>query len=394
MRSVKRSSSQLPFKVSLRSLVFASYSLLVFAFVAFNMSVVSELESSLNTGDDHDKRGKKNKKKKGKKNKQPEGEEVIPGIRIVPIEEGKRRRIHIVDKEAEIAKYGKAELVFLNRTREEPELKSCLDPDGPKPVILMSLGRSGSTAIWQIMGNLTGEETDSKEYTGGTRGSSFAFFEGKEGYEWMTEYLCEEQKKYPDAGIVGFKWKPYESMESEAAMEALRNMAKLGVKVVRNKRNELDVILSWRKHDAMDKALGDKKTAHCVLGAWRCLQMHFSFAKDTKLGIKGLLRKLQELREREQKTDKLLYQLGVPVASVSYDKLFASYDATEWMRIFRFLGVGPVNGLTMEHVREAMILLPTYIRDHRQSIKNFDAVEKALRGTEFERLLRKDLAKQ
>ncbi len=35
-------------------------------------------------------------------------------------------------------------------------IKSCLDPDGPQPLIPMSLGRSGSGSTYQIIGNLTG----------------------------------------------------------------------------------------------------------------------------------------------------------------------------------------------------------------------------------------------
>jgi hypothetical protein len=45
-------------------------------------------------------------------------------------------------------------------------------PDAAVPVILLSLGRSGSGSTWDTMGTLTGEATQSEEYTGGGSGKS------------------------------------------------------------------------------------------------------------------------------------------------------------------------------------------------------------------------------
>eukprot|EP00429_Kryptoperidinium_foliaceum_P043677 CAMPEP_0176126974 /NCGR_PEP_ID=MMETSP0120_2-20121206/64102_1 /TAXON_ID=160619 /ORGANISM="Kryptoperidinium foliaceum, Strain CCMP 1326" /LENGTH=53 /DNA_ID=CAMNT_0017461937 /DNA_START=44 /DNA_END=205 /DNA_ORIENTATION=+ len=42
----------------------------------------------------------------------------------------------------------------------------------------------------------------------------------------------------------------------------------------------------------------------------------------------------------------------------------------------------------MKQVQEAMLLAPTSVRDHRQSIQNFDEVAQALKGTDFAALLR------
>lgn len=42
------------------------------------------------------------------------------------------------------------------RQQQRPPLKTCLDPNGPQPYILLTLGRSGSGSTWQAIGTLTG----------------------------------------------------------------------------------------------------------------------------------------------------------------------------------------------------------------------------------------------
>ena len=93
-----------------------------------------------------------------------------------------------------------------------------------------------------------------------------------------------------------------------------------------------------------------------------------------------------------QECDELLEQLKVPTVHVSYDKLFFDADETadEWMKIFRFLGVGPQKGLTLNDIRHATTFAATSNRDHRATLKDYDTIAMLLRGTEFEGLLRSD----
>jgi len=80
---------------------------------------------------------------------------------------------------------------------------------------------------------------------------------------------------------------------------------------------------------------------------------------------------------------------AVKYIEVSYEKLYNpknEEDAEEWMRIFRFLGRGPGEGLTMADVRDTFSMAATTVASRNETISNFREVEKDLRNTEFEHL--------
>ena len=135
-----------------------------------------------------------------------------------------------------------------------PESLPCNLLSHPAPMILMSLGRSGTSSMYQVISTLSGEETTRIfEYTGGSTEKSRHFFQhivrndDMKG-DWLIRYLCHEQKKHPKAGVVAFKWKPYETLfDEEKALQGLTLLGKLRavqIKVVRSKRNLLDVMIS------------------------------------------------------------------------------------------------------------------------------------------------------
>ena len=122
----------------------------------------------------------------------------------------------------------------------------------PIPMILMTLGRSGSSSMYQVMSRLSGKQSHQiYEYTGSSTAKSKTFFRSqvprkdKHG-DWLMKYLCAMQSNYPKAGVVGFKWKPYETLFTEE--KALQGLSLLGrhhqIKVVRSRRNYLDVEIS------------------------------------------------------------------------------------------------------------------------------------------------------
>ena len=83
-------------------------------------------------------------------------------------------------------------------------------------VILMALGRSGSSVTWDTMSALTGQRNVAYEITGGTPDTSKEFFSHLEkdlhqGHDWPVKRLCSLQENRDDlqgTGIVGFQWKP------------------------------------------------------------------------------------------------------------------------------------------------------------------------------------------
>jgi len=88
---------------------------------------------------------------------------------------------------------------------------------GPLPVILMALGRTGSSITWSTMSALTGERNIAYETTGQTANISAQFFECLERdqfafHNWTVQKLCHIQQRRSDvsinAGIAGFQWKP------------------------------------------------------------------------------------------------------------------------------------------------------------------------------------------
>lgn len=91
----------------------------------------------------------------------------------------------------------------------------CALQSTPTPMILMSLGRSGTASMHQVLSKLT---TKTKrevprifEYTGGSTSKSRKFFQdmipsNDVNGDWLIKYMCREQQHYPEAGIVGFKW--------------------------------------------------------------------------------------------------------------------------------------------------------------------------------------------
>lgn len=274
-----------------------------------------------------------------------------------------------------------------------PENSGILDPDGPVPVIIMSAGRSGSSSICQVICALTGSGSDEQpngcnlreEFPGHARWVTFFETADREG-RWLFERLREKQNRYPRAGATGFKWKPYAPFDAPAVVGALRAVAASKfptVKIVRSRRNPLDFIISRLKHTQPGVP------AHCRQGDAKCIKRHFRAASNLVLPTENLVEILQNETNQHDQVDRTLVELNVPHVRVTYEELhFGQNREEEWMKIFRFLGVGPGEGLTRAQLDVAMRQHAlTSSTMHNVTLANFDEVEKVLRGTEFEKLL-------
>ena len=313
-------------------------------------------------------------------------------------------------------------------------IESCLDPEGPLPVILMSLGRSGTDATWKILKELTGTEMKAIEIVGGNEEESVDFFRSLEGLrteadtwaldetynwrkkgggarstrgfyfhvqefcaegncmdgKWILKWFCEEQQRYKETGgLVGFKWKAYmSSLRTEPAHNALKLVAVLGVsntpiRVIRSRRNPLDVYLSELKHSLQD--LPD----HCKADDEDCADKHNSVR--LVVPVDEMFEWLQNTYDEENEIDDLLSELGVRTVHVKYDELYYSRTEQEglkeWKKIFKFLGQR--HDWSWDDIAGAAGLKPTTkSRSHKVSIENFDDVFRRLQGTKLERLLR------
>jgi len=290
------------------------------------------------------------------------------------------------------------------RTEEvkSDEARGCdqLIRDGPRPVVLISMGRSGSSAIWKTMAVLTGHGSQPKELPGETQTETAEFFEslavqGDFSGRWMFKFFYKNQKKriYCDQseGIVGFKWKPYPSFFSESAQKSLGAIAKScpQIKVVRSRRNALDVYLSQEKHsnDSIEKI-----PAHCRPDDFKCIEKHYARATGMNVSVPKLLSRLKDFVRLEDQVDENLDALGILHVNVSYELLFSDDENVvidEWDRVFKFLEIGPTkgNGLSAELIRNAPGMAVTSTHSHKDMIANYEEVRSALSNTPFETLL-------
>ena len=133
----------------------------------------------------------------------------------------------------------------------------CRIKHSPVPIILMSLGRSGTASMYQVLFKLSSSGLKEKgiprmsEYTGGSTEKSQIFFQqtipAEDIYgDWLVQLMCHEQNQHPNAGVVGFKWKPYKTtLTEDKARQGLELLSRMkDIKVIRSRRNLLDVQIS------------------------------------------------------------------------------------------------------------------------------------------------------
>ena len=274
-------------------------------------------------------------------------------------------------------------------------------PSSPIPVILISLGRSGTKVMWQVISRLTGHCLFTQEYTGSNPKDSRSFFSGiKLGNNgnWVLRYLCVQQQKFKEkGGIIGFKWKPHKHSFGKIHEKSNDGLRMIGqytnpqIKVITSSRNPLDVYLSTLKHHKLSKQKhsgedSGVKISHCLQDDMECVNAHKSVGSNIHVPLDKLLYHLQK-NSRDTEVDLQLKRFNVTHIKVSYEKLFESNDVEEWMRIFRFLGRGPGFHLTKEQVEIAMETVATSNKpSHNVLISNYKEVRDVLKGTEFESL--------
>ena len=269
----------------------------------------------------------------------------------------------------------------------------------PVPTILMSLGRSGSSAAWGVMSNLTGYESGANEYIGKDAPQMKLFWEehSKSSYHWMLDYMCDHRNATPSAGLVGFKWKPKVVFEDKdlrtryapetAAYKYLSEHRRSEIKIVFLRRNELDIVLSGMKH-AENKDL----KAHCKQGDEACVQnMHAASLGIEVRNPKSLSNQVRTLISLNDEAENNLKKLGIPFVPIRYEKAFSKDPleaVPEWQRVLDFLGLGRNTKLTMDRIQNSMSLASTHASNfHNETIRNYDEVAKVLRETNLDYLL-------
>jgi len=265
----------------------------------------------------------------------------------------------------------------------------------PVPMILMSLGRSGTASMFEVMSRMSGNGQTMRiiELTGSSTRASEKIFDEMDddtNGEWMVDYLCKQQRRYPNAGLVAFKWKPFETIFGEKSRRSLDLLSRLDdpqIKVVRSRRNLLDVFISRHKHGQSNKKRGKGGlAAHCRKSDVVCLQRQLEAGSRLELPTGRLVDQLRELHDMEARTDNLLRELNVPSVHVSFEKLFGADESTdEWRQVFSHLGIA-VHNLAAERIEQAAHAA-TSLPHHNATLANYNEVRQTLLGTEFETLL-------
>ena len=285
----------------------------------------------------------------------------------------------------------------------------------PQPVILMSLGRSGSSITWDTMSALTGERNTAHEVTGGNPQSSKTFFSNLQNdavfqqyTNWTLQRLCHVQREggrrediTDQSGIAGFQWKPFSSSWNHPyaikGLQAVANSTDPIVKIVYLTRNPLDRKVSNLRHKNSKLNSNQQDVAispHCAVGDTKCQERHSQFSSNINFptGSK-LIEWLRNAERQDRRIHERLDEFHIPFVEVPYEKLYGigkdtdTDKAEEWMKLFRYLRVGPQEGLTMEKVKGAFSMASTHKKSRNDTIENFEAVKETLVGTDYEYLL-------
>jgi len=269
--------------------------------------------------------------------------------------------------------------------------------------------------------------------------------------KWMVQYLCWlRTKKYPKAVFTGFKWKPYGNFssidvaenygdvatkEQMATLRRIANLAKVNaqnerdvdgdsmrqqgphIRVLRSRRNPIDVVLSRHKHD-VNTALGPHCKGDDPNLIKECLKQ-YDVGKQTIPNVNEFYKKALKLWNQENEVDTLLREMKIPTAFVTYDALF--YPANEkegeyeWNRALRFARGGPIrpedvdadtggggvsvstgdrdrdHWKTWKDIQGSMkFAATTSSRNHKDLISNWEEFREKIAGTPLEQFLRID----
>lgn len=288
------------------------------------------------------------------------------------------------------------------------EEKCTLKKNGPLPVVLMALGRSGSSVTWNTLSRLTGDKTIAYEATGGNQNKSIDFFNGIPDHlneRWASLRLCNIQRRHMSMSkkdgkkysIVGFQWKPYfATFDHPNAVSGLKRLADDRFQVIYLTRNPLDRFISNQKHKGFVRT--NELPAHCSVNDVDCINRHKAHEKGIMIDVSDQEKKsnfishMRQSIEKEKVIEERLDMFGVKHITVQYEKLFDSdlrddESANEWIRLLGFLGFKPEEPLTMGEVRNTFEYASTSDKSHDKIIANYDQVKAALEGTELIELL-------
>ena len=213
------------------------------------------------------------------------------------------------------------------------------------------------------------------------------------------------KKGYGMASMFGTKWKPWhQGFNTTQAREALQWVgAHPNIKVVYNTRNMVDMFISANKHRILAKLFGSERTAHCyddrdlelsdeswdkleAMGIPRntpCVQIFKQIESKSPIKVNHMLDYFEKNRLQSDFAVEMMDYYNVSRVEVTYEKLYYREDAEEWMRIFRYLGYGPQQNLTLDQAFARTTFQKTSAKNRADRMSNYAEVYNALRCTRY-----------
>ena len=298
---------------------------------------------------------------------------------------------------------------------------ACLATRRPHRVILLSRGRGGSTVLATTLAAF-GHSDPEKLHHELFGGNAKEMRKLENPTRKMEDWFREMEKEQPMAGVVGFKWKPYDMGDGSSRYGSAWDwVAEHNVSVVWMTRNILDVLISNHKHCGDHPCKDDSVhiAAHCQHGDEKCIAEH----RDVKVTLDAstLLAELEHSEERyETNLSRSMSHKGVNFIKVMFEHLFVgdedfsegdttnrtslfvrsqldstAYDASAWRpdplaawnRILSFVGVEPVEDYSTIQRVATLEYERTDARTNCDSIENLEHVRSALAGTKYQGLL-------
>jgi hypothetical protein len=260
----------------------------------------------------------------------------------------------------------------------------------PRKLVIMSMGRSGSSELGIMLGHLARSDPDKfrTEVFGWNETAMAALAASGDPRTTLQAYFERQAEAQPLAEYVSMKWKP-NLIDTPPYVSALRWAKEAGARVLWNVRNPLDIIISDIRHQQHAGL-----SAHCganlsASGTADCVAQHHS---PVELRADNLPAKLLNRTRDEARVQATLTACGVPHLKVRYEDVFSSDEATMTASRNAILGFLELPSASAGELRAAesdgeLQLVNTAAPSNCDALSNADEVIAALRGTPYLQLL-------
>lgn len=162
------------------------------------------------------------------------------------------------------------------------------------------------------------------------------------------------------------------------------------IRIIYLTRNPIDRRISNERHAAYNSQTtsNNELPAHCLIEDAECIKKHKNRSKKVIFPRRSkLIYFIRHALIEEAHVQEILANAGVKHIHVTYENLFHTNSKVEWVRLFKFLGLGLNDDLTVDMIRETSSMVSTSSQRHNETISNYRAVRHAMRHSRYRYLL-------